>query len=454
MKKTILLAMLLSTLFTHGQWSVDSLPDAKFQLEATAHGDHIYMVGGRGGITLSTVFNTVEVYNTATGQWEPNLPPMPLAKSFVAAVHGDSALYVFGGLSSLGSFNWVGTNTVMIYKNGAWDIDTIADSVFSACGVKVGSKILFAGGIKRTLLGTPDMELSNKVYIYDEFTGQWSVDTLSQPRNGLLPAVSGDIAIFPGGENAYNSVTNIVDIYNASTNSWTTDTLGDPRVWACAVQKNGVFYIAGGNKAGLNNSSAFVDKYDGNNFTQMPYQLSDPRGYIRACTIGDLIIFAGGADADLQITDFTNSSNAIDIYNVTTNTWSINSLDHPIVLHTAISNQGKAMIIGGLEWDTSPSGFHVARREIYIWSSPADVEEFLSRNAIRAYPNPAVEQIVFEWEQMEEGDLLEIYSEVGQLVQTEEASGAETTINVRGLASGVYILKVAGTERSIRFIKK
>lgn len=181
--------------------------------------------------------------------------------------------------------------------------------------VTVGSLALFAGG---TLGGGASG--SNVVDIYDAHTGKWSVDPygLSQARSSLAATTVGSLAIFAGGADANMAPSAVVDIYDASAttpNKWRQETLPTstafPRGRAnmAATSVGSLALFAGGDDAeGIGaTASADLNIYDTQTRTWKTLTLSKPRTEMAATTVGSLAIFVGGRD-------LSGACNNVDIY--------------------------------------------------------------------------------------------------------------------------------------------
>ena len=70
------------------------MPTARSDLGVTGVDGILYAIGGWGG--GSGVLDTVESYNTATGQWAA-LTSMPTARAGLAVTGVDGILYAIGG---------------------------------------------------------------------------------------------------------------------------------------------------------------------------------------------------------------------------------------------------------------------------------------------------------------------------------------------------------------------
>jgi len=157
-----------------------------------------------------------------------------------------------------------------------------------------------------------------------------STVNISQARFGMGAAGAGDKILFAGGVadsfdvntmiHFYNVAT--VDIFNTTTLQRTTAQLSIPRCWPAAVSLGKKIYFAGGfANGGLSNR---VDIYDVSSNVWTTASLSAPRANIVAAAIGHYVVFAGGFDG-VSPAPYTYASPVIDIYNTLTNTWSTGS---------------------------------------------------------------------------------------------------------------------------------
>jgi hypothetical protein len=65
------------------------------------------------------------------------------------------------------------------------------------------------------------------------------------------------------------------------------------------------------------------------------------------------------------------------------------------------------------------------------------------KTAIRFYPNPAVDNITFEFNStVERGYTLQIYSFLGRKVMTIPVSSSRVTLNISELFKGVYVFQL------------
>jgi hypothetical protein len=220
-----------------------------------------------------------------------------------------------------------------------------------------GNKILFAGGFSGSNSG--GWQYYSRVDIFDVAAGIWSTAELSQARWDIATAVLGNKIYFAGGvagaaEGGYSSR---VDIYDVVANTWTTTNL--------SVARSRIAGAAAGNKvlfaAGIGNGffsphwpASPVDIYNTstNSMTagSLPNTLTgDIIGIagVAATSIGNKIYLAGNA-SDWYAWDFGSITSTINIYDVSTETWSVSELSIPRGFMAGIAVGNKNYWAGGL----------------------------------------------------------------------------------------------------------
>jgi hypothetical protein len=201
--------------------------------------------------------------------------------------------------------------------------------------VAVGSKILFAGGDFMEGSGFG----SSRVEIYDIVTNTWSITELSSARGNIATVVAGNKVFFGGGslegwDNGYYKAFDTVDIYNAADNTWTVARLSEARGSLAAAAVGDKVFFAGGINDMNTAYAAAIDIYNLSTGTWYTTLLSEARSLLSAVTLNNKIYFAGGfqqAGGGLA-----KASNRIDIYDYTTNTWSVDTLKRPMAFPAGI----------------------------------------------------------------------------------------------------------------------
>lgn len=204
-----------------------------------------------------------------------------------------------------------------------------------------GDYVMFAGGAINGLLS------SNIVDLYQISTNTWSQFTLTQPRS-VMSALGGDGKIFLAGGTHINQgiVFQRVDIFDLSTQSWSQSNLSQARYAMMAAKAGGKLFFAGGCyqsgvRFGNMLASKRVDIYDLQTGTWSIDSLSEPRFMGTAVASGDKVYFAGGGIDD------NTFSKRVDIYDLQTGSWSIDSLSKPRLALASAAVGDKVLFVGG-----------------------------------------------------------------------------------------------------------
>ena len=168
---------------------------------------------------------------------------------------------------------------------------------------------------------------------------------LSQQRSGVVTATAGNKILFAGGDNYSAGTSTRVDIYDMNTNSWSIAELSKARYsMAVAVLGTKIFFAGGaeGNWWDGIATYSIVDIYDASTNSWSVANLSEARGWIAAASVGNKVFFAGGFNQNYFL------SGTVDIYDIVANSWSTASLSlarHSIV---AESINNKIYFAGGV----------------------------------------------------------------------------------------------------------
>jgi len=243
---------------------------------------------------------------------------------------------------------------------------SVARSGLSAA--TAGGKIFFAGGIER-VLPSGFFKVSDIVDIYDTSTGIWTVEKLSVARNEMVSAVVGDKVIFAGGRLMNYNVSDVVDIYDVTTGLWSQQKLSKPTYgMGVAVAENRV-YFAGGFDAFPNDNPDYpvrkrIDIYDVETDAWSIDSLSQARCYVGGAVIRDRILFAGGSLG-------LNQSNRVDIFDLKTKKWSMDTLSvgRSFLNNNVATVCDKVYFVGGDCYNVSafPVGFFCNYNQMDIY---------------------------------------------------------------------------------------
>lgn len=136
--------------------------------------------------------------------------------------------------------------------------------------------------------------------------------------------------------------------------------LSEPRVPAVGAAGNKVVYAGGWNGVYCQmyyfKSSSVVDIYDRNSLAWTTAQLSSPRGDMAVASVGNKIFFAGGVNWDnYQSPQWNGSSDNVDIYDVSDNTWSVAHLSQARESICAVVTGNKVIFAGGTFFTKKPN---------------------------------------------------------------------------------------------------
>ena len=319
---------------------------------------------------------------------------LSIARSGIAATSIGNKLFFAGGYNTSGDIA-----RVDIYDIPAqtWSVADLSIPRGYIAAVAAGSKVFFAGGA--TSWGSGSLEVSSRVDIYDLETQTWSIAELSQARAGIAVSIIVDKVFFAGGYTNLNGPglpSSRVDIFNISTQSWSTAELSEARAYITSVSAENKLYFGGGDPTpGNGTTSKKIDIYDNGTGTWSVSALNEEKAFCAGFYKNGKIYWAGGAtyinlgnvetcqveikDINSQVSTFTNlfepksyiktleKDNKIilikqealwdlqtptwnfDIYDVTTNSWSIGVVNQfPIGgPGSSISNNNTIYLTGG-----------------------------------------------------------------------------------------------------------
>ncbi|OUJ70360.1 Kelch repeat-containing protein [Hymenobacter crusticola] len=188
------------------------LTQRRSQHGAAAIGNNIYTWGGYIATTNNsipgTVFNSLEIYNTATNTWSSGAP-MPVAERSQAVAASGDFLYGFGGnASTRNAFRYnVRTNTwstIAALPTGAFE---------AAAAAGADGSIYVFGGYTTTAV------VVNNTQIYNPTTDSWTAGApMPTARNGqaAITDAAGLIHVI-GGVTSTLAASAVHEVYNPAT---------------------------------------------------------------------------------------------------------------------------------------------------------------------------------------------------------------------------------------------
>jgi hypothetical protein len=311
---------------------------------------------------------------------------LSVARSGISAVSSGTKLFFAGGYNGAGDLSRVDIYDI---PSQSWSTTELSVSRTDIACVVSGDKVFFAGGYRFNSL-----DRTSRVDIYNLTTQSWSTAELSTPRSGIVAAAIGNKVFFAGGYLGFGIISGAIDVYDMSANAWSTINLSEPRVALSATIADNKIYFAGGwNGIESSVASTRIDIYDNATNAWSVSELRKQRSSHAGIFKNGKIYWAGGTtyvdfangdtltcqvevrDINTQVSSFTNlfqpggyinafdKGNKIaylpyvigspiipikfDIYDMTSNSWSIGALNQYIPYTTGIVSTGNTIYIAG-----------------------------------------------------------------------------------------------------------
>ncbi len=296
-----------------------------------------------GGFIEYNLFSTVDIYDVITQKWSTAFLSVP---RFAIAVATAGNKIFFAGGANGDDFNPITYATVDIYdaSTNTWSVTSMSASAGGRAAAVLNNKIFFAGGFHYNGGLGARADLPTTVDIYNTQTASWSTSALSEGRFGLSAAAAAGKVYFAGGVSANNYSTNKIDIYDESNGTWSASTLARARDnMACVSADNKMFWAGGWITRNSYNYSIVndVEIRDVNTQTSTFACLSQPNAAFNAVIKDNKVVFFTSGDG------IVNEKNKFDIYDITTNTWSIGVLNKSIQGTSIISVNNTIYVAGG-----------------------------------------------------------------------------------------------------------
>lgn len=436
---------------TSGTWTTKTFNQARHSITTAVLNDRAIFAGGQS-VTVNGPFfsNKVDIYNNTSNTWATKTLSQARIVGGAGAAGGKAVF--FGGVrgTNPNTYNPIVSNRADVYEYATNTFSWVNRPVARAgmATAVVGSKIIFAGGIKSyTAAGDP--VATNAIDIYDAATGTWSTTTLSTARYGVAAAVVGNKALFAGGyvfdSNAGYVLSDKVDVFDGATGTWSTLTLAQPQGDMCAAVAGNLAFFAGGLEAGAQ-ASARVNIYDSAAGTWDVDTLSAPRLWLVATVTNHRVMFAGGS----------SPNTLLDVYDRDNDVWTTDNLPQARIAEAVASVNNRAIFAGGRVNNAYPI-YGSALVNIFQDAPllPAAVAERASapneRPTLRLAPNPAaaggfteIQLSNFDFSKKQPEALL--FDAAGRLVRREKIVGERQRLGLEGLLPGTYFLKTSAAE--------
>jgi len=319
---------------------IGTLSEARIGLNSGAADGKILFAGGF--VPYGHYSSRVDIYTIATNTWSTAELTIPERQGMAVASVGSKVLFAGGGDND----NGITTSRVDIYDaaNNSWSITELSKKREFMAATTLGNRVFFSGGgdWEPNLLG------STRIDIYDYSTNTWSTASMGTGRMDHSATAIGNKIYFAGGTSGYYTslnVLNSIEIYDGTTNTWSTAAFqGDPRMLHASIAAGNKIFWAGGLKyASLSGGTTYSDNIEIRDISTgiSTYACISPRTLFSAVQANDKLIFFTGNNDPAVV------NNRIDIYNLTTATWSIGVLPVSINSSTIIAVNNSVYVAGG-----------------------------------------------------------------------------------------------------------
>lgn len=266
---------------------------ARTQATAVQYNGKMYSWAGVGGANL----NTLDIYDIATNTWSTGATGGTARSGHVSVLY-NGRMYSWGGATSVVDIYDIATNT--------WSTGTTGPTArnLASAVVYLGKMYIWAGSGSSV----------NTLDIYDIASNTWSTGTAGGTGRNSHVGVLYNGKMYNWGGAVSGTVQNTMDIYTFGINDSiiTVNVGGDQRL---KLDTNNVLTISG-KPLGLNyvtNESSQFNAIAWSTGTS----LGAARGLANAAAFNNKIYVWGGFNNNA----LTTYSNAMDIYDIATNTW-------------------------------------------------------------------------------------------------------------------------------------
>ena len=376
--------------------------------------------------------------------WEAG-PELNTARRRAAVAVLDGQLYVIGGRNAAG----YPMGSVERLGDGGWGpVASLRDARYGAAAVAFDGRIVLIGG-------HDDNEVTEDVEAYVPEENDWeSFQSLDQAREGLGAAVLGGRIYALGGATQSGALLASCEYYDTADDNWypfPAWTLDPQRAAFGAVAADEVAYVAGG-------FSDFgpldtAERYTLSTGTEPLPPMPTARGGLALATDGAALYAIGGLNADDEVLS------VVERFDLQSGAW-----ETIAPLNTARSGAVAAYVDGAIYVAGGRDALGNLLTSVEVLPlTPVAGEEEAAPVAVTleaAYPNPFAGHTTFTLTLDEPAALsLRIYDvrgrEVAVLLDGPVGAGTRQVIwdgraaDGRGLASGVYIARLAGASGTV-----
>ena len=190
------------------------------------------------------------IFDLNTQTWSRSRDHMINPRKLGTIVAAGNKIYYAGGYNGIVNVYSTVFSNIDIYDitSDTWSSSSLSVGRCNLSGIVIEDKILFAGGFAGT-----SFIPSDRVDIYQLSTGIWSTASLSQARGDMSAVTTNNKIYFAGGSAGVNAftigylgATDRIDIYDNSTGSWSVSALVQEKTMMSSVSVGNKIFWAGG----------------------------------------------------------------------------------------------------------------------------------------------------------------------------------------------------------------
>jgi len=280
------------------------------------------------------------------------------ARGLLAATAlGDELAFFAGGQNHAG--NKSAAVDIFNASDGSWSVAALSTprSMLAASSA-AGRFALFAGGELAEHEGnTSRADVTDRVDVYDRWSGAWSTAALVVPRKKLAATSMGDLAIFGGGYLSGGGGSRAEwDMFDGATRAWSAGNLSASRMRLQAATAGGKVLFLGGMGDACGADCTAVDVFDGASrtwSTPLAGGLTRGRYEFAAVGVGDAVVVAGGKQNASAGADTGGAWDLVEVFHTATGAWTFRIAPAEArsyvaaAAHTLASGEQVALVAGG-----------------------------------------------------------------------------------------------------------
>lgn len=412
-----LLIFILYSNIIYGQWSTQKISSKRKDICSCILDDKIFFISGSSQNSSTT--KTIDILDLMTNTW--SVKELKTPKSRPKCITYKDKIFVGGGGGALEN-----SKVIEVLDNNGNSIQTLI--IPNAIG---GLMLEKNGKIYVTSYGNMD--------VYDIENNNWKNFKIPLSREVSLPKdnygfVATDNKIYLAGGVYFGDEYKQVSIFDIEQSNWSIDSLSKIRFGILGeTHMNKVYFIGG--QDGDYKYYKTIEIFNENTKMWEKDSLSRGDRYDMTSIIHDEKLFIAGGQTFSFSDQFID---LIDVFDFNKKTWSTLKLPTGRSSMTAIGSKNKIYFVGGRSDDEDYTDIV----DIYQLISSSTEESSKFKN-VKLFPNPVNQELIldFSFENLNETLNYSIYNNDGKVIVSEVFANSNR-LNLSGLNSGQYFINV------------